>query len=166
MGKSVSLPVSLYKYDFISISHREKNPRTRIRLLAMANLKDGIPLTKVALSLKVTYKTVSKWLREFEKSGIQGLRDKPRSGRKSKFRYEDSNNLKYDIMKLSEDKVGGSINGKDIQKLLKEKYNADYKLKSVYVLLHRIGMAWMSCRSKHPNSDIVKQENFKKTLNR
>jgi transposase len=125
----------------------------------------GIALTKVASSFKVNYKTVSRWLKDFEKSGIQGLKDKPRSGRKCKFKYQDSDKLKADIEKLSEDRDGGSINGKDIQKLLKEKYNADYKQKSVYELLHRIGMTWVSCRSKHPNADTVKQEYFKKTLN-
>jgi len=146
MGKLVSLLLSIYNYDFIRISNKEKNTRTRFRFLAIGNLKNGIALTKVASSFKVTYKTVSRWLKDFEESGIQGLKYKPRSGRKCKFKYQDSDKLKPDIEKLSEDRNGGSINGKDIQKLLKEKYNADYKQKSLYEFVHRIGMRWVSCR--------------------
>lgn len=162
--KTVELPNTLHLYDFKAIAKKEPNPRVRIRLLAMEHLKDGLPLTQTAAIFKVTYPTVSKWLSNFKEGGINGLKDKHKSGRKCKFNYKNTEKLIADIEELAANRKGGTINGKDIQKLLKDKYSADYKLNSVYELLHRINLSWISCRSKHPNVNINAQENFKKTL--
>ena len=38
-----------------------------------------------------------------------------------------------------------------------------YSVNGIYELLARIGMSWISARSKHPQADINAQEAFKKT---
>ena len=63
---------------------------------------------------------------------------------------------------LQETRKGGRIRGEDIQVLLKEKFFVDYALPSVYNVLERCELSWISSRSKHPKSDPVLQENFKK----
>ncbi|MFI0435987.1 MAG: winged helix-turn-helix domain-containing protein [Parachlamydiaceae bacterium] len=35
---------------------------------------------------------------------------------------------------------------------------------SLYRLLHRAGLSWMTGRSQHPKADLERQEAFKKTL--
>ena len=162
--KQVELPDFIHDYDFVKLAKKEASPRVRIRLLAMSNLQNGKSLTSVASSFKVCYQTVSRWLKNFTEEGLAGLRDKAGNGRKSKFDYSSSVSLKNDIDQLNQDCNGGRIQAKDVQKLLKEKYSSDYKKSAVYNLLHKIGFSWVSCRSKHPNSNPSEQEAFKKTL--
>lgn len=162
--KTVDLPKNIHDFDFVKLSKNESDPKVRVRLIAMASLKDGTPAIKVADYLKVSRRTVSSWLKRFMKEGLPGLRDKPRSGRKSKLLLEDLDTLKGEIKEINNKLKGGSLTGKDIQELIKKKYSIDYKLSSVYKLLHKIGMSWISCRSKHPDSKPEEQEAFKKTL--
>lgn len=51
-----------------------------------------------------------------------------------------------------------------IQVLLKENFCVDHALPSVYHVLERCGLSWISARSKHPNSDPEAQEDFKKNF--
>ena len=50
---------------------------------------------------------------------------------------------------LSE-KGGGRLMGKDAQEILLEKFNVKLSKNSVYALLHKIGLSWVSSRSRHP----------------
>jgi transposase len=145
--KKIDLPDNIHNFDFVKLSKNESDPKTRVRLLAMAGLQDGMSAVKIAASLKVCSPTISSWLKRFKEEGLQGLYDKPKTGRKSKFPLEKSYALKNEIKEINKNLKGGRLTGKDIQRLLKEKYSINYNLSSVYNLLHNIGMSWVLCRS-------------------
>lgn len=98
----------------------------------------------------------------FIKSGVPGLQEQPRSGRKKKLSSENENEFRMQVEGLQDARQGGRIRGQDVQVLLKEKFCIDYALPSVYDVLERCGLSWISARSKHPKSDPLIQENFKK----
>ena len=107
--KTVELPDNISDFDFAKLSKNESDPKVRVRLIAMAGLKDGTPAIKVADSLKVSRRTVSSWLKRFMKKGLLGLRDKPRSGRKPKLLLEDLDTLKDEIKEINNKFNGGSL---------------------------------------------------------
>ncbi|WP_139117863.1 helix-turn-helix domain-containing protein, partial [Endozoicomonas atrinae] len=39
-------------------------------------------------------------------------------------------------------------------KLLEEEFQTECDLRTVYKLLHRVKLSWISGRSKHPNQDL------------
>ena len=149
---------------FIELAKREGHARTRLRLIALEHLKEGKSCLEVAVMLKVSRISVRHWLNRFLREGIEGVKEKKRSGRKQVLPKQKEEEFRLEVEKLQEGRNGGRIRVKDIQVMLKEVFCCDYEIKSVYDLLNRLGMSWITARSQHPQSDPQQQEDFKKTL--
>ena len=148
--------------DFFDLAKREPNPRTRIRLLALGHLKTGKSKQEVTEMFQIVLITLRRWALRFVANGVQGLKEQPGKGRKKKLSAEQEEEFRQQVEKLQILREGGRVRGQDIQVLLKEKFCVDYALPSVYHVLERCGLSWISARSKHPKSDPEIQEDFKK----
>ncbi len=148
--------------DFFQLAKQEPNPRIRIRLLALGNLQAGKTKKEVIGIFNISFPTLRKWVTRFAAEGIDGLKEKPGKGRKRKLSLEHEEEFRKEVELLQEQKEGGRIRGQDIQVLLKEKFCVDHALPSVYHVLKRCGMSWISSRSKHPKTSLEIQEDFKK----
>lgn len=71
---------------------------------------------------------------------------------------------KQETLLLQENRNGGRIVGKDVKNLLIEKYDVEYSLSSIYVLLDRLNLSWISSRSKHPKTSTEAIESFKENF--
>jgi transposase len=152
----------LAETDFFQLAKRESNSRIRIRLLALGHLRAGKTKLEVINMFRIVFPTLREWLLRFIAEGVDGLRDKQGRGRKRKLSAEQEEDFRQQIERLQESREGGRVRGQDIQVLLKEKFCVDHALPSVYHVLERCGLSWISARSKHPKSDSVAQEDFKK----
>ncbi|NLS14926.1 helix-turn-helix domain-containing protein [Vibrio sp. SM6] len=72
---------SLDNTDFKKLASQQKSIQMKMRLLALAHFKDGHFRTQIAKFLKVSRTSVDKWAQTFLKEGIEGLHEKPRTGR-------------------------------------------------------------------------------------
>ncbi|NOQ76878.1 MAG: transcriptional regulator, partial [Methylococcaceae bacterium] len=97
-------------------------------------------------------------------SGLDGLRESPRSGAKRKLKENQQIDFKKAVIALQESRSGGRITGHDIQRLLVEQFQVKCCLNSVYNLMNRLDLVWITVRSKHPQQSQEKQDSFKKTL--
>ena len=88
----------------------------------MTHLKEGTHYKDVAKMIKVHEKSIFSWIHRFEKDELEGLCEKG----------------------------DGRLMGKDAQEILLEKFNVKLSKNSVYALLHKIGLSWVSSRSRHP----------------
>lgn len=152
----------LAETDFFQLAKRESHPRTRIRLLALGNLQTGKTKSEVINTFHITFPTLREWLLRFISEGVQGLREKPGKGRKKKLPSDREEEFRKEVESLQDLREGGRIRGQDVQVLLKEKFCVDHALPSVYHVLERCGLSWISSRSKHPKSNPEAQEDFKK----
>jgi len=66
-------------------------------------------------------------------------------------------------MKLQDHRLGGRITGHDIRALLEEQFQVACCLNSVYNLMARLDLVWITVRSKHPKRSQASQDAFKKT---
>jgi len=148
--------------DFFALAKMERHPRTRVRFLALGHVKKGTKKQDVATMFNVHTITLRNWIVAFLDKGVTGLQEGKRSGRRKKLPSEKEEEFRQQIEKLQEERTGGRIRGQDIQVLLKERFCVDYKLPSVYDVLARCNISWISARSKHPKSDPMAQEDFKK----
>jgi len=149
--------------DFTSLAKTETHASTRIRFLGMAHLNKGFTYREVGQFLEVHLTTVQGWVRRFAVDGIDGLRESPRSGATRKLAADQEERFKAAVMALSEQREGGRITGHTIRALLAEQFDVQCCLNSVYHLLHRLGLVWITVRSKHPKQDQAVQDTFKKT---
>jgi transposase len=113
----------------------ELDPDVKERLLLVLRVKgDGAVAAHVAKELHRTRPWASKWLRRYDAEGIDGLRDKPRSGRPPEMgpRVE----LRIRRM-LKEERQGWRT--KDVWELVRREAGVTYSERHVYRLLHRWG---------------------------
>lgn len=152
--------------DFWKLSKKERDPRIRIRLIAMAHLTDGKTMGETGGMLGIERHSIGKWYKRFHNWGLCGLEDLPKSGRPTKIAREDEIRFIQKIVDLQGSKNGGRITGFDIQKMAFEEFGADYADDSIYLVMKRLNMSWITARSKHPKADENLQTSFKKTLNK
>lgn len=153
---------SFSSYPFIECYTKERNPRTRIRLLALYHIQKGKSFVEIAEILQIARQTIGIWFNSFLRDGIEGLYDKPKSGCNTKLAREDELCFQQAVLDLQESRQGGRITATDILFLLKDRFHANYQLSGVYALLRRLDMVWITSRSQHPNHNEKAQQEFKK----
>jgi hypothetical protein len=67
----------LQPYDFDRLARKEPDGRRRLRLIALAHLKDGKSYTEVAAALRVTRHAVMRWVQWFTAGGVACLAGLP-----------------------------------------------------------------------------------------
>lgn len=150
--------------NFQKIARTESCPRVRERLLGIHNLMLGKNRIEAAQSVGRNPEWLRSWVLRYEESGLEGLSDRPKSGQPKFLTDEQEIKLVEDIIKLQDDRDGGRITAEEIRQYIIKKYKVEYKSRGVYDLLYRLGLTWVSSRSKHPKSDKKKQKSFKQTF--
>ncbi len=159
---TVQLPEDFQKHDFAILAKSESDPRKRGRLTGLGILQQKTSLNKTSKLLKVAKQTLRGWLEKFKQDGLNGLSDKPRSGRKPRLAKDQEPAFADAVVQLQKDRGGGRITGNDIQKLAEDKFKAKLSLDRIYTLLKQLKIVWITGRSRHPKTDEASQEAFKK----
>jgi len=163
-GRKLNLPTELSNYDFAALSKRESDPKVRLRLLALHHFKSGKSATDIGEILQMQRQTATKWLTRFATYGLSSLKDKKRSGRPSLIPKDKLDELNQKILSLQKSRHGGRVIGRDIEELIATEYGICLGKDTVYSILKKMNLVWISARSKHPNKDDIAEIDFKKTL--
>lgn len=153
-------------YNITQLYKSEKDPQQKERLLGLQHYQDGKKQNWIAEATKKTRQTVSAWKKRFVENGIDGLKRKPGQGRKSKLAKDRYEEFKSELDAMQKNLGGGRVRAKEIQTLLREKFDAEYKENSIYTLLKNLGIVWITARSIHPKANLEAQEKFKKRISR
>jgi len=163
-GRPTSIPKNFYDYDFTKELKKAPSSKIKMKLLALKKLQSGAYYYEVEKTFQVHRGSVKNWIKRFLENGIEGLKDKPGRGRKSRLSKDLYEEFKQAVIDLQITRSGGRINVKDITEMAKKRFGVSYKVKGMYDLLHRLGMVWISSRSVHPSCNKELQDAFKKTL--
>lgn len=161
-GRKAEAIKDLEQYDFDKLSKTQGTPRERKTYLVFAHIRDGKTFTEAAAAIKIKVRTLMNWIKRFKEQGIDGLADRAGRGAKPCLSPEDRAAFKQAVLELQQKRSGGRIRGSDVLALMKEKYNVEPTLSTVYNTLKRADLVWITGRSVHPKADIEAQENFKK----
>lgn len=162
-GRKAAQIKGIAQYDFDKLANTKSSPRERRRFLAFAHLREGKTFTEVAASVRVTLRSLMRWVKKFKTEGLEGLKDKAGRGAKPLMSLEHRAAFRQAVLELQEKRTGGRIRGKDVLELMQTKYGIDPTLKTVYNTLKRADLVWITGRSIHPKADLEAQEAFKKT---
>ena len=110
------------------------------------------------------WKTLQNWLTSFRANGISGLYVKTTKHKPSKLSHDVKLWISKFMKTLYSNQIGGRITGTQLLSLVKKRFSVECCLQTIYNTLHDLNLSWISCRSKHPKSDIEVQELYKKTL--
>lgn len=150
--------------NFLKMANNESCPRVRQRLLGINNLIEGKNRIEAARGVGRNPEWLRMWVLRYDEGGYENLADKPRPGQKRFLTKKQENKLVELILKAQDNRNGGRITGPEINEIIKKEFNVEYKKSGLYDLLERIGLSWVSSRSKHPKSDPKKQKSFKQTF--
>ena len=144
-------------------ARHERDGRVRARMLAMLHLAQGHTVAQTAGRYALGKSVLYGWIRRHDGEGVEGLRDRPRSGQPQRLAREHEQAF---LRRLHEgpppDSGLAAWRGEDFRALLREEFGAEYSLSGVYALLHRLGQSSLVPRPRHPDSDPAAQESFKK----
>ncbi|MFC5078556.1 hypothetical protein VTH8203_01719 [Vibrio thalassae] len=153
---------NLDNIDFKKLASQQKSIQMKMRLLALSHFKDGHSRTQIAKFLKVSRTSVNKWVQTFLEDGLDGLQEKPRTGRPAFLNPQQREQLSLYIKNRAEDSSGGRLTGADIHTYIAEEFGKYYHPDSIYYLLNHMGFSWITSRSKHPKQSQQIQDDFKK----
>ena len=83
MGAPVALRHDIPADELRRLARQESNGRVACRLIALANALDGMSREQAARQAGMDRQTLRDWVIRFNAAGLEGLRDRPRSGRPS-----------------------------------------------------------------------------------
>ena len=153
-----------WKDDFWDLYKTKGQHKYGLKLFAMHKIQSGMRQSRVSQTLNKSPSTLQRWIRRYESEGLDGLLNiRPGRGRKAKVVLEKEA-FAGDLEGLGKERKGGRIRGEDIIDMIEKKYQVSYSLSGTYHLLKRLGMSWITGRSKHPSHYSEAQEEFKKTL--
>ena len=150
--------------NFQKMARTESCPRVRERLLGICNLMIGKNRIEAAKAVGRNPEWLRSWVLRYDNGGYENLFDKPKPGQPKYLNDDQEKKLVKDILLLQEKRNGGRLTWREIGQHIQEEYGVDYKSSSIYDLLERLGMSWVSSRSRHPKADEQKQKTFKQTF--
>ena len=142
----------------------ERDARVARRVQIVAWAKEGRTAPVIGQLSGDDARTVQRWVRRYNQQSLEGLKDRPRSGRKPKIPKDKEQALqeRLDAGPTQADGVT-TFTGRHLRGVLEREFGVIYSLDGVYKLLHRLGYSWLMPRPRHERADAAAQEAFKKT---
>jgi transposase len=167
MMKPLRVTYEINLNEISTLIRKERDARVRQRLIAIKFILQGLHIPEVARRMDVSERPLRKWVHRFNAHGPAALCDAPRSGQPPKLKGKHVEKFKKRVRKGITPKDNTcSLNGNDLQRILKNEFGAQYSLSGTYFILHRLGFSCLCPRPQHPKSDIEAQQAFKKTTPR
>jgi transposase len=164
MAKALSITYPIRVAHLEKLARQEREPRVRVRLLAVRLVKLGQAATVAANTLGLGESQTCGWIQRFNQSGPEGLRDQKRAPRRSRLASDKLEAFKARVRQGARPEDGVSVlRGADFHKILKNEFGAHVTLGGTYYILHKLGFSSLVPRPQHPQSDPVAQAAFKKT---
>lgn len=136
----------------------EQRDRYRVALLAL----NGWTAPRIAEALSSNRRTVQAWAYRYRDGGIAALTPGKPPGNRPRLPPEQYQAFKERMTSGPRDGDGVcTLRARDAQRILAEEFGAPYRLKSVYDLLHRLGLSCLKPRPRHEKADPEAQERFK-----
>lgn len=140
---------------------RESDPNVKERLLLVLKVEgDGMIPARVAKDLRRSRTWASDWLARYDNESVDGLRDRPKSGRPAQL----SPQVVFKIRKrLAESIQGWST--KQVNDIILQEGGIKYHCVHIYRLLHKWGFKQKVPRKVHVNTASKEEKDtFKKEL--
>ena len=150
------------------MARQETNGRVACRLLGVANALDGMSRERAAHQAGMDRQTLRDWVIRFNAEGIEGLRDRPKSGRPAWLDEGQLAAFKALVLRGPDPERDGlsTWRAKDLCRIVEDRFGVSYAQNGMLRLLHDLGLSWQKARPVHPEADLKAQARFKKNSRR
>jgi transposase len=138
------------------------------RLMALANVLDGMSRAQAAHHAGMDRQTLRDWVIRFNAEGIEGLRDRPKSGRPTWLDDGQLAAFKALVLRGPDPERDGvsSWRAKDLCRIVEDRFGVAYTENGMLRVLHDLDLSWQQARPMHPEADLKAQARFKKNSRR
>ena len=137
-----------------------------IRLYAVYQVALGQPSRKLEELYNTSFKQITNWVHRFEREGIEGLKDKKGRGRTHRLTEAQRKRVSM-LLNESPDRYGyntATWTGPMLIEWIVKEYGILYKKAQIYNIIKALGFSYQKGRGIFPETDIEKQEVFKRAL--
>src|SRR5918911_1581136 len=134
------------------------------RMLALALVLEGFSREEAARHAGMDRQTLRDWVHRYNAEGLDGLRDRPRSGRRPRLSPEQEAELAAAVERGPDPDRDGVVRWRrvDLKALIEARFAVRLHERSIGKVLRRLGFTRLSVRPKHPKADAAAQAAFKK----
>jgi transposase len=162
-------PLSITRTDLTveqlrGFAARQSDAKTARRILAIAMVLDGHARQAAAEAQAMDRQTLRDWVIRYNEHGIDGLADRPRSGRPPLLTAGQQTELETWVEQGPDLAKDGVIRWRrfDLRERIMKRFGVAMHERSVGRMLRRLNFRRISVRPQHPLSDEAAQETFKK----
>lgn len=163
-GKKTAIKTDLHSANELrAMARGNASPRKVKRLLGPANVLDGMSFTAAARAAGIERQSLGDAVKRYNGQGVEGLADRPRSGRKRKLDAAQEEELAQ-IVRASPAPEKDGISAytlEDLCSIVQDRFGASYAPTRMSAVLHRLGFSRQKARPHHPKKDEAAQAAFK-----
>ena len=154
-----------------ALARVERDPRKRVRLLAIANVREWMPVEDAARAAAAGGATGwgrpphSRGLAAARDGGAAALRDRPRTGRRRKLDAAQRAEVKAWVLAGPAKEKDGVVawRGGDVKAMVERRFKVKLALSSAYRLLDELHLSALVPRPRHGDADPAAQAAFQQT---
>jgi transposase len=148
-----------------ALARVERDPRQRVRLLASANVREGMPVEEAARATGMGRATLYRWLARERADGPAALRDRPRSGRRRKLDAAQRAEIRAWVLAGPDLEKDGVVawRGGDVRAMVERRFKVKLALSGAYRLLDGLHPSALVPRPRHGDADPAAQAAFQPT---
>jgi transposase len=168
MGAPLAIRQDIEAEQLRRLARQETDGRVACRLLGVANAVAGMPRAQAARQAGMDRQTLRDWVIRFNAEGVEGLHDRPKSGRPSWLDEGQLATLKAMVLRGPDPERDGvsTWRAKDLCAIVEDRFGVAYSENGMLRLLHDLGLSWQKARPVHPEADRKAQLRFKKNSRR
>jgi transposase len=168
MGLPLAIRTDLEVAALRRLARRERDGRVSSRLIALANVLDGMSRQAAARAAGMDRQTLRDWVIRFNTEGVDGLRDQPRSGRRPRMSEGQQAALKAIVLRGPDPERDGVSTWRiiDLCQIAAERFGVTYREGGMRRLVKTLDLSWQKIRPRHPKADEAAQERFKRGASR
>jgi transposase len=138
-----------------------------MRLMALIQIKKGMSSRQLEGLYYKSHSRFCVWVKNFNEKGIDGLKNRFKSGRKPMLSEDQRVDLSTVLQNNRPENFGFNSavwNGPLIMEYIKKTYGIEYKKAQIYNILKSLDFTFQKARGKYPEADPVKQAEFIESL--
>ncbi len=138
-----------------------------IRLYAVYQVSKGVSTRKLEELYNTSFKQIANWVHQFDNEGIEGLKNKPKSGRISKLNDKQQQRIKKLVLNESPEKYGYETEtwtGLLVIDWIKKNYSIEYKKAQIYNIMRKMNLTFQKGKGVYPEADKVQQKEFVRNI--
>jgi transposase len=146
-------------------ARKESNRRAAMRMLAIANELDGYEREEAARLAGMSDQALRDTIKRVNSEGIDGVYDRPRSGRPRRLTPEQEQEIKSVVLEGPDIEKDGlsAFTLEDIRKIIEDRYGANYHIGYMGRLMRRLDLSRQKARPSHPKKVPAAAAAFKKS---